>query len=219
MKRFLAMLLVLLFVLTALVACGDPEAAPEGSEPETEADATDEVDPTDTEDDAEEPEETDETEETEETKESKPDKEESEKDPEATEEKPTTKPTSKPTKPAATTAPGGTTTDTDEYGQNELVSALPLDELDFDGIEVVKEKVQTGQTLLNMVQQLSQELAMLKGALGMGMPQAQGVPAPNVPNVPQGATMGKAQKNAQMATMTPYGAKLASRANPDMNQQ
>ena len=99
-------------------------------------------------------------------------------------------------------------------------SMTALELMDFDGIEVIKEKVQTGQTLLNMVQQLSQELAMLKGALGMGMPQAQGgAPAPNVPNVPQGATMGKAQKNAQTATMTPYGAKLASRANPDMNQQ
>ena len=68
-----------------------------------------------------------------------------------------------------------------------------------------------------MVQQLSQEVAMLRGAMGMGIPQAQGG-AP-VPNVQTSGGMGQAQKEAQTATMTDYGARLASRAKPDMAQQ
>ena len=98
---------------------------------------------------------------------------------------------------------------------DQSLTALEL--MDFDGIEKVKEKVQTGQTLYNMVQQLSQEVAMLRGAMDMGIPQAQGG-AP-VPNGKISGGMGQAQKNAQMATMTDYGARLASRANPDMNAQ
>lgn len=94
-------------------------------------------------------------------------------------------------------------------------SMTALELMDFDGLETVKEKVQQGQTLMNMVTQLSQEVAMLRSAMGMGIPQAQGgVP---VPNAPTGGGMGQAQKEAQMANMTNYGARLAERAKPDMN--
>ena len=96
-------------------------------------------------------------------------------------------------------------------------SLTALELMDFDGIEGVKEKVQNGQTLLNMVQQLGQELAMLKGALGIN-DQAQGGGTP-MPNAPTGGSMGRAQKNAQTETMTSYGERLASRANPDMNKE
>lgn len=89
-----------------------------------------------------------------------------------------------------------------------------LELMDFDGIEAVKEKVQQGQTLMNMVNQLTQELAMLKNAMGIGVPNGAAMPVPNVQN---GGSMGQAQKDAQQATMTDYGARLASRANPDMN--
>ena len=99
---------------------------------------------------------------------------------------------------------------------DQSLTALEL--MDFDGIEKVKEKVQAGQTLYNMVQQLSQEVAMLRGAVGMGIPQTEGGGA-SVPNGKISGGMGQAQKNAQMATMTDYGARLASRANPDMNAQ
>jgi len=95
-------------------------------------------------------------------------------------------------------------------------SMTALELMDFDGIEAVKEKVQNGQTLLNTVMQLAQELAMLKNALGMARNATQGsTPAPNVAS---GKSMGQAQKESQMATMTDYGARLASRANPDMNK-
>lgn len=101
--------------------------------------------------------------------------------------------------------------------QNAEQTMTALELMDFDGIEAVKEKVQNGQTLLNMVQQLGQELMMLKGALGI-TDGAQGGGAP-VPNAPTGESMGRAQKNAQTETMTSYGERLASRANPDMNKE
>jgi len=41
--------------------------------------------------------------------------------------------------------------------------------------------------------------------------------AMETPNVQSGGGIGQAQKNAQKATMTSYGERLASRANPDMN--
>ena len=95
----------------------------------------------------------------------------------------------------------------------QAMTALEL--MDFDGIETVKEKVQQGQTLMNMVQQMSQELAMLKGMIGM--PAQGGVAMPTTPNVQGGGGMGQAQKNAQKATMTSYGERLAERAKPNMN--
>ena len=96
-------------------------------------------------------------------------------------------------------------------------SMTALELMDFDGIEVVKDKVQSGQTLLNMVNQLTQELAMLKGASGIGTEQMQGGVA--MPNAPTAGGMGQAQKKAQTETMTSYGERLASRATPDISKQ
>lgn len=89
-----------------------------------------------------------------------------------------------------------------------------LEMMDFDGIEAVKEKVQQGQTLMNVVNQLMQEVNMLKGA--MGIPAQNGMAMPT-PQAKGGGGMGQAQKNAQKATMSSYGERLAQRAKPDMN--
>ena len=94
----------------------------------------------------------------------------------------------------------------------QTMTALEL--MDFDGIEAVKEKVQQGQTLMNMVNQLTQELAMIKNALGMGAPNGAAMPTPKAKS---GGGMGQAQKRAQTETMTSYGERLAQRATPDMN--
>lgn len=94
-------------------------------------------------------------------------------------------------------------------------SMTALEIMDFDGIESVKERVQQGQTLMNMVSQLTQELAMIKGALGMGTAQPQTV-LPSKATQASGG-MGQAQKQAQQATLTSYGERLAERATPDMN--
>ena len=93
-------------------------------------------------------------------------------------------------------------------------SMTALELMDFDGIETVKEKVQQGQTLMNMVNQMSQELAMLKGMMGVNTPNGVAMPTPNVQS---SGGMGQAQKDAQTANMTSYGERLASRAKPDMN--
>ena len=94
-------------------------------------------------------------------------------------------------------------------------SMTALELMDFDGIETVKEKVQQGQTLMNVVNQLMQEVAMLKGAMGMNAPE--GVEMPTAPKGQSKGGMGQEQKQSQQAAMTNYGARLASRANPDMN--
>lgn len=94
-------------------------------------------------------------------------------------------------------------------------SMTALELMDFDGIESVKEKVQQGQTLMNMVNQLSQELMAIKSAIGMAQ---QPIPMQQpTQQVPSGRTMGKAQKSAQLANAESYGERLAKRATPDMN--
>ena len=94
-------------------------------------------------------------------------------------------------------------------------SMTALELMDFDGIESVKEKVQQGQTLMNTVNQLMQELELLKNAVGLKTPN--GVEMPIAANAQISGGMGQAQKQAQTDTMTSYGERLASRANPDMN--
>ncbi len=96
-------------------------------------------------------------------------------------------------------------------------SMTALELMDFDGIETVKERVQQGQTLMNMVNQLMQELAMLKSAMGMGVPNGAPSVATPTQKVEKSGGMGQAQKNAQKATMSSYGERLAERATPDMN--
>ena len=92
-----------------------------------------------------------------------------------------------------------------------------LELMDFDGIEKVKERVQQGQTLLNVLQQIQAENVMLKAQLGIN-PAVPGVPAQGSPqNVPHG--MGQAQKDAMMQNQTAYGQKLAERATPKMDKQ
>ena len=93
-------------------------------------------------------------------------------------------------------------------------SMTALELMEFDGIEAVKEKVQNGQTLMNMVNQMAQELALLKDMIGVNTPNGVATPTPNAQS---GGGMGQAQKEAQTANMTSYGERLAQRANPDMS--
>jgi hypothetical protein len=93
-------------------------------------------------------------------------------------------------------------------------SMTALELMDFDGIEAVKDKVQQGQTLMNVVNQMSQELAMLKSVMGINTPNGMAMP---VPNAQTSGGMGQAQKRASTETMTGYGERLAKRAKPDMS--
>ena len=92
-----------------------------------------------------------------------------------------------------------------------------LEMMDFDGIEKVKEKVQKGQTLMNIVNQLTQKIAMLESLMGVGTAQPQQPLPSEATQSHSGSGMGQAQKQAQTANMTSYGERLAKRANPDMN--
>ena len=96
-------------------------------------------------------------------------------------------------------------------------SLTALDMMDFDGMEKVKEKVQQGQTLMNICNQLMQRVIQLESALGL-TPQATGGGSGGAPTqqAPSGG-MGGAQKDAMAETMTAYGQRLAQRATPDMN--
>lgn len=110
-------------------------------------------------------------------------------------------------------------------------SLAALDLMEFDGIEMVREKVQQGQTLMNqliMMQQQMQKMATIiysltgQDVLGVGL-GAQGADgaAPKTPAAPQpddgGKSMGSARTDAEKVNMTAYGQRLAARAAPDMN--
>jgi hypothetical protein len=105
-------------------------------------------------------------------------------------------------------------------------SMTALELMDFDGEEKVKEKVQQGQTLLNqmtMMQQQMQKMGIiiykLTGNDVLGLLDGQNAPAPQVAREgsAEGKSMGSAATDAAKATMTSYGERLASRAKPDMN--
>ena len=99
-------------------------------------------------------------------------------------------------------------------------SLMALDMMDFEGQEKVKEKVQQGQTLMNqlmMMQQQMQQMAMiinqLKGENVLGAPPVE----QPTPSAPAHKSMGSAVTDAEKGTMTSYGERLAERAKPDMN--
>lgn len=102
---------------------------------------------------------------------------------------------------------------------------LALEMMDFEGIEKVKEKVNQGMTLLNIVQQQQQQIAQLTGLL-TGQPM--------VPNQPATGSAPQGQENVQApsqngsrtlasgimdsrAPKTSYAERLSRRSSPNMN--
>ena len=102
---------------------------------------------------------------------------------------------------------------------------IAIDMMDFEGKEKVKEKVQEGQTLLNQLMAMQQQLVELATlvAAERGMQIGGGKAAPAIeapaPAQPVGKSMGSAVTDAQKGTMTSYGERLAANAKPDMNVQ
>lgn len=115
----------------------------------------------------------------------------------------------------------------------EALGALEM--MDFEGIDKVREQVSNGQTLLNIVQQMSQQMQQMGAIIqtltgsGGGMPAAAGAG-----NSGQGAapvqrldTATDENPNARnklasgvmqaRTPMTSYGNRLAKRSSPDMN--
>lgn len=103
-----------------------------------------------------------------------------------------------------------------------------LDMMEFEGVDAMKEKIQQGQTLLNICKQLAQENAMLKGALGVpGQPMGAapgGAPAPGGA-APAPGSVGPAQgMNAvpdevmqSRMPQTGYMQRIQQASKPNMN--
>ena len=113
----------------------------------------------------------------------------------------------------------------------EAMGALEM--MDFEGIEKVRDYVRQGQTLLNIVQQLQQQLMQANNFIAFlrgGMPQPgapagpaaesgqQAPPNSNAQDVDnkQGNTFASGVMEAH-TPMTSYGNRLAKRSSPDMN--
>lgn len=100
--------------------------------------------------------------------------------------------------------------------ENAQASLIALEMMDFEGIQTVREKVMQGQTLLNMVMQMQQQLAMITGAL---MPQEETRQTGG-----NNTGGGKAEAHSELASgimeaqtpMTEYGQALAQRSMPSV---
>jgi hypothetical protein len=101
-----------------------------------------------------------------------------------------------------------------------------LEMMDFDGQEKVKERVQQGQTLLNQMTMMQDQMnkmgliiMKLTGEDVLGLAEGGGQMAPaGVSKAPQGKSMGSAATDAQKETMTSYGQRLAANAKPSLEQ-
>lgn len=111
----------------------------------------------------------------------------------------------------------------------EAMGALEM--MEFEGIDKVRERVQQGQTLLNICQQMSQQLDQMALLLQVLTGQDMGVAMPgmahgggasaggqvSVPAAGKGAdSLARATMQAQ-TPMTGYGQRLAKRSTPDMS--
>jgi hypothetical protein len=100
--------------------------------------------------------------------------------------------------------------------ENAQASLIALDMMDFEGIQTVKEKVMQGQTLLNMVMQMSQQLAAITGAL-MPQEEAQSGGGTNAAESVGGGGSSLASGIMEAQTpMTGYGQALAKRSTPSV---
>ena len=100
--------------------------------------------------------------------------------------------------------------------ENAQASLIALDMMDFEGIQTVKEKVMQGQTLLNMVMQMSQQIAALTGVL-MPQEEAQSGGGTNAAESVGGGGSSLASGIMEAQTpMTGYGQALAKRSTPSL---
>lgn len=105
---------------------------------------------------------------------------------------------------------------------------IALDMMEFEGIDKVREQVQQGQTLMNMLQQMNAQMeqmaAMLQGLTGVQAQEGQeggngGGGAARGKGVSSGQSLGAAQSQAMTANSTPYAQQLAARATPNPSTQ
>lgn len=100
--------------------------------------------------------------------------------------------------------------------ENVQASLIALDMMDFEGIQTVKEKLMQGQTLLNMVMQMSQQLAAITGVL---VPQEETQAGGGTNAAESGGGGGNGLASGIMEAQTPmtgYGQALAKRSTPSV---
>lgn len=100
--------------------------------------------------------------------------------------------------------------------ENAQASLIALDMMDFEGIQTVREKVMQGQTLLNMVMQMSQQLSAITGVL---MPQEETQSGGGTNTAESGGGGGSGLASGIMEAQTPmtgYGQALAKRSTPSV---
>ena len=107
-------------------------------------------------------------------------------------------------------------------------SMTALELMDFDGEEKVKDRIQQGQTLLNQMAFMQEQMNkmgliiyQLTGNDVLGLTQGQGAPGAQLGSAgapSNGKSVGSAATDAMGANMTAYGERLAARAKPDMNK-
>lgn len=96
---------------------------------------------------------------------------------------------------------------------------LALEMMDFEGIDKVREQVKQGQTLLNMVQQMSAQMEQMAAMLGMQMGGMPSAPAPSAGGQPHAIDVDKGMTNSMAQAQRPrtaYMDALAKRSKPDM---
>lgn len=110
---------------------------------------------------------------------------------------------------------------------------IALDMMEFEGKDKVMEKVRQGQTLMNVLQQMSMQMqqmaALLQTATGArargnmsdggNSGEDSGKSSGSGGGSGGGQNMGQAQSQAMRANSTPYAQQLAARAVPDMSGQ
>lgn len=102
--------------------------------------------------------------------------------------------------------------------ENAQASLICLDMMEFEGVEKVRQKVSEGQTLLAMLQQTQQQLAVALQALGAkaaasGDRQENGGSSATL----SGGTATSAAEAQTGDAMTKYGQRLAANAAPDVS--
>ena len=107
-------------------------------------------------------------------------------------------------------------------------SMTALELMDFDGKEKVKERVQQGQTLLNQMAMMQEQMTKMgliilakTGQDVLGLLDGGGAPGAQMGVLPKGGgkSMGSAATDAAKATMTPYTQKMVDGAKPNMETQ
>ena len=110
---------------------------------------------------------------------------------------------------------------------------IALDMMEFEGKDKVMEKVRQGQTLMNVLQQMSMQMqqmaALLQTATGArargnmsdggNSGEDSGKSSGSGGGSGGGQNMGQAQSQAMRANSTPYAQQLAARATPNMSGQ